>query len=54
MVTAHDPYFYLTPEEMAESMQISFPGQQHHLNGLADLLRPGLNAMWEAYGHNYT
>jgi hypothetical protein len=54
MVTAHDPYFYLTPEEMAESMQISFPGQQHHLNGLADLLRPGFNAMWEAYGHNYT
>jgi thiamine kinase-like enzyme len=54
MVTAHDPYFYLTPEEMAESMKISFPGQQLHLNGLADLLRPGFNAMWAAYGHDYT
>lgn len=54
MVTAHDPYFYLTPEEMGESMQISFPGQQHHLNGLADLLRPGFNDMWAAYGRDYT
>ena len=53
MVTAHDPYFYLTPAEMAESMQISFPGQQHHLNGLAALLRPGFNAMWQAYGKYY-
>ena len=53
MVTAHDPYFYLTPEEMGESMTISFPGQQQHLNGLADLLRPGFTAMWDAYGHNY-
>lgn len=53
MVTAHDPYFYLTPEEMGQSMTISFPGQQQHLNGLADLLRPGFTAMWQAYGHNY-
>jgi len=53
MVTAHDPYFYLTPEEMGRSMAISFPGQQLHLNGLADLLRPGFEAMWQAYGHNY-
>lgn len=53
MVTAHDPYFYLTPEEMAESMKISFPGQQLHLNGLADLLRPGFEAMWAAYGADY-
>jgi thiamine kinase-like enzyme len=54
MVTAHDPYFYLTPEEMGESMKISFPGQQEHLNGLADLLRPGFNEMWAAYGSDYT
>ena len=53
MVTAHDPYFYLTPEEMAKSMAISFPGQQLHLNGLADLLRPGFNQMWAAYGDDY-
>ncbi len=53
MITAHDPYFYLTPEEMGESMAVSFPGQQQHLNGLADLLRPGFTAMWAAYGHNY-
>jgi hypothetical protein len=54
MMTAHDPYFYLTPEEMAVSMKISFPGQQLHLNGLIDLLRPGFSAMWAAYGKNYT
>jgi thiamine kinase-like enzyme len=54
MVTAQDPYFYLTPEEMAESMKVSFPGEQAHLNGLADLLRPGFDAMWQAYGHDYT
>lgn len=53
MVTAHDPYFYLTPEEMGKSMAISFPGQQLHLNGLADLLRPGFTDMWQAYGHDY-
>ena len=53
MVTAHDPYFYLTPDEMAKSMAISFPGQQLHLNGLADLLRPGFTEMWAAYGDEY-
>ncbi|HVA28929.1 MAG TPA: phosphotransferase [Candidatus Baltobacteraceae bacterium] len=53
MVTAHDPFFYLTPDEMAKSMAISFPGQQLHLNGLADLLRPGFEQMWATYGANY-
>lgn len=53
MVTAQDPYYYLTPEEMAESMKVTFPDQQAHLNGLADLLRPDFDAMWQAYGHDY-
>jgi thiamine kinase-like enzyme len=53
MVTAQDPYFYLTPAEMSESMKISFPGEQAHLNGLVDLLRPTFQTMWEAYGHLY-
>lgn len=53
MVTGQDPYFYLTPEEMGESMRVSFPGQQAHLNGLADLLRPTFKTLWEEYGHNY-
>lgn len=53
MVTAQDPYFYLTPAEMGESMRVSFPGEQAHLNGLADLLRPTFDEMWKAYGHLY-
>ncbi len=55
MVTAQDPYFYLTPEEMGESMKVSFPeGGQAHLNGLAQLLRPDFETMWQAYGRDYT
>jgi thiamine kinase-like enzyme len=55
MVTAQDPYYYLTPEEMGESMKVSFPeGGQAHLNGLAELLRPDFETMWRAYGHDYT
>jgi len=54
MVTAQDPYFYLTPEEMAQSMKVSFPSVQAHLNGLADFLRPGFDTLWQAHGHNYT
>jgi thiamine kinase-like enzyme len=53
MVTAQDPYFYLTPEEMAESMKVSFPGQQQHLNGLIDILRPTFTELWQLYGHDY-
>jgi thiamine kinase-like enzyme len=54
MTVAQDPYFYLTPEEMGESMQVIFPGEQAHINGLVDFLRPGFSALWQAYGHDYT
>ncbi|MCZ6722206.1 MAG: phosphotransferase [Proteobacteria bacterium] len=53
METDLDPYFYLTPEEMAESMQEFFPGEQAHLNGLIDLLRPNFERMWAKYGDDY-
>jgi thiamine kinase-like enzyme len=53
MITAQDPNFYLTAEEMGESMKISFPGEQAHLNGMVDFLRPTLEKLWNAYGHDY-
>ncbi len=54
METALDPYFYLTPEEMGISMQEFFPGQQAHLNGLIDLLRPNFERMWAKHGDDYS
>lgn len=53
MVTAHDPHFYLTPEEMGESMTFMFPGQEAHVNSLITVLRPTFESLWEAYGNNY-
>ena len=53
METALDPYFYLTPEEMGKSMEEFFPGQQAHLNGLIDLLRPNFERMWAICGQTY-
>ena len=53
MITAQDPNFYLTAEEMGESMKISFPGEQAHLNGMVDFLRPTFEKLWNAYGHDY-
>lgn len=53
METALDPYFYLSPEEMATSMKEFFPDQRAHLDGLVDLLRPGFAKMWAAYGAIY-
>lgn len=53
METALDPNFYLTPEEMGKSMEEFFPGEQAHLNGLIDLLRPNFERLWQRFGDNY-
>jgi len=53
METDLDPYYYLSPEEMAISMQEFFPGQEAKLNGLADLLRPGFETYWAQYEKTY-
>jgi Phosphotransferase enzyme family len=54
MVAVMDPYFYLTPAEMAESMRVNFAGQQADLAGLVDLVRPMFTRLWETHGHEYT
>ncbi len=53
METALDPYFYLSPEEMAISMHEFFPDQEANLNGLIDLLRPGFETYWAQYEKTY-
>jgi thiamine kinase-like enzyme len=53
METDLDPYFFLTPEEMAEGMKIILPGQKPELNGLVDLLMPRFHQYWKAYEHEF-
>jgi thiamine kinase-like enzyme len=53
MVAVMDPYYYLTPAEMAESMRVNFAGQQAGLAGLVDLVRPMFMRLWQAHGHEY-
>jgi thiamine kinase-like enzyme len=48
-----DPYFFLTPDEMAESMRVSLPGQQQSLAGLVDLVLPRFDALWAQYGQEF-
>lgn len=45
-----DPYFFLTPEEMSESMKVILPGQRAELEGLIDLLLPRYESLWALYG----
>jgi thiamine kinase-like enzyme len=53
MVAVMDPYYYLTPAEMAESMRVNFAGQQADLAGLVDLVRPMFTRLWQMHGHEY-
>ena len=48
-----DPYFYLTPAEMSESMRVNFSGQEADLTGLVDLIRPSFDKLWAAHGTEY-
>lgn len=51
METYLDPYFFLTPDEMAKSMQINLPGERAELAGLIDLLQPRFEQLWQEYQH---
>jgi thiamine kinase-like enzyme len=53
MENALDPYFYLSPDEYAKSMNEFFPGQRAQLAGLIDLLRPTFVHFWTAHGDDY-
>jgi thiamine kinase-like enzyme len=54
MVAIMDPYYYLTPEEMSESMKVNFADQRAQLTGLVDMLRPTFDRLWQAHGGDYT
>ena len=53
MVAVMDPYYYLTPDEMAESMRVNFSDQRAQLAGLVDLIRPMFERLWAAHGADY-
>jgi thiamine kinase-like enzyme len=53
METDLDPYFYLTPEEMAESMKVILPNRKPELAGLIDELIPRFEAYWRNYEHEF-
>jgi thiamine kinase-like enzyme len=48
-----DPYFFLTPAEVAESMKVTLPGQKAELFGLAELLMPRFELLWNSYEHEF-
>lgn len=53
MVAVMDPYYYLTPEEMGESMKVNFADQKAQVTGLVDMLRPTFDRLWAAHGNDY-
>jgi thiamine kinase-like enzyme len=53
METDLDPYFFLTPEEMSESMKIILPNRRSELEGLIDELLPRFEASWNTYAHEF-
>jgi hypothetical protein len=53
METDLDPYFYLTPEEMAESMRVILPNRKPELAGLIDELMPRFETYWKTYEHEF-
>ena len=48
-----DPTYYLSPDEVRQSMDTNFTGQEQQLTGLVDLLRPIFDGMWQQHGHLY-
>jgi thiamine kinase-like enzyme len=44
-----DPFYHVTPEEFAEGMKEVLPGQTPALIGLAEMLLPRFEALWEQY-----
>jgi thiamine kinase-like enzyme len=48
-----DPYYYLTPEEQAQSMKLILPGQDASLEGLVELVTPRFEALWGLHKHEF-
>jgi thiamine kinase-like enzyme len=48
-----DPYYYLTPAEMSQSMHANFAGQEADLTGLVDLIRPTFDRLWRQHASHY-
>jgi thiamine kinase-like enzyme len=48
-----DPYYFLTPVEVAQSMKVTLPGQKPEMGGLADLLLPRFEMLWKEYAHEF-
>lgn len=48
-----DPFYHVTPDELAEGMKEVLPGQTPALIGLAEMLLPRLEALWSEYQHLY-
>ena len=44
-----DPFYYLTPVEMTQSMKVILPDQETSLEGLIELLIPRYEGLWERY-----
>jgi thiamine kinase-like enzyme len=53
METDLDPYFFLTPEEVSISMQLTLPGQKAELAGLVDIVLPRFESLWARYAEEY-
>ena len=49
-----DPYFFLTPAEMAASMALTLPGEKPELAGLIDLIDPRVEELWTQYQDRYS
>ena len=53
MVAVMDPFYYLTPEEMGESMKVNFADQRADVAGLVDMIRPMFERLWSTHGAQY-
>jgi thiamine kinase-like enzyme len=53
METDLDPYFYLSPEEMTESMKIILPDRKPELTGIIDELLPRFETYRKAYEREF-
>ncbi|MES2174994.1 MAG: phosphotransferase [Pseudomonadota bacterium] len=49
-----DPYYFLTPAEIGESMKLTLPGEKPELAGLIDLIDPRFEELWKQYRERYS
>jgi hypothetical protein len=53
METDLDPHYYLSPEEMTESMKVILPDRKPELAGIIDELLPRFETYWRTYEHEF-